>query len=415
VAATGGMALNSVPPTATGAQAGKPAAATGGAALSKAPLPAAEWAKPLEEFPSLSQPVSTAVSPAHGVEHHIETTGRPATAKFCRLDATKLAAAKAEFDKMLAAGIVRRISSQWSSPLHMVRKKDGGWRPCGDYRRLNLATKEDRYPLPNMGDLTSRLDGRSFFTELNLQKGYLQVPVTAADIVKTAIITQFWLFEFNRMPFGLHNAGMTFQRLMDKIFFDLPCIFVYLDDLLIASRTAEDHRQHVREVLTRLQDNGLRLNGKKCACGQRTVDFLGHRVSAAGISPLPDRMAALRSFSEPATIEQLQAFLGLFNFYRRFVPAAARILRPLTDALRGGGSGKAAVQRSEAVREAFSEARVALADTALLAHPAADAELSLVTDASSSHVGAVQQQRRLGAARFFFKEAERRREPVQRF
>jgi Reverse transcriptase (RNA-dependent DNA polymerase) len=182
------------------------------------------------------------VSPAHGVEHHIETTGRPATAKFRRLDATKLAAAKAEFHKMLAAGIVRRSSSQWSSPLHMVRKKDGGWRPCGDNRRLNLATKDDRYPLPNIGDLTSRLDGCSFFTKLDLQKGYLQVPVTAADIAKTAIITPFGLFEFNRMPFGLRNAGMTFQRLMDKIFFDLPCVFIYLDDLLIASRTAEDHR-----------------------------------------------------------------------------------------------------------------------------------------------------------------------------
>jgi hypothetical protein len=111
------------------------------------------------------------------VEHHIKTTGMPATANFRRLDATKLAAAKGEFDKMLAAGIVRRSSSQWLSPLYMVRKKDSGWRPCGDYRHLNLVTKEVKYPLPNMGDLTSRLEGCSFFTKLDLQKGYLQVPV----------------------------------------------------------------------------------------------------------------------------------------------------------------------------------------------------------------------------------------------
>jgi RNase H-like domain found in reverse transcriptase/Reverse transcriptase (RNA-dependent DNA polymerase) len=183
---------------------------------------------------------------------------------------------------------------------------------------------------------------------------------------------------------------------MDHIFFDLPCVFIYLDDLLIASRTAEDHRRHVREVLTRLHDSGLRLNSKKCVWGQQAVDFLGHRVSAAGISPLPDRVTALRSFPELATIEQLQAFLGLFNYYRRFVPAAAKILRPLTDALKGGGSGKAAVQWTEAMKSAFAAARVALADTAQLAHPAVNAELSLVTDASSSHVRAVLQQRRRG-------------------
>jgi Reverse transcriptase (RNA-dependent DNA polymerase) len=165
----------------------------------------------------------------------------------------------------------------------MVRKRNGGWRPCGDYRRLNLATKEDKYPLPNMGDLTSRLDGCSFFTKLDLQKGYFQVPVAADNIAKTAIITLFGLFEFTRMPFGLWNAGMTFQRLMDHIFFDLPCVFIYLDDLSIASRTAEDHRRHVREVLTWLHDYGLRLNGEKCVWGQQAVDFLGHRVSAAGI------------------------------------------------------------------------------------------------------------------------------------
>jgi Reverse transcriptase (RNA-dependent DNA polymerase) len=129
--------------------------------------------------------------------------------KFRQLDAAKLTAAKEEFNKMLAAGIICRSSSQWSSPLHMVRKKDGGWRPCSDYRRLNIITKEDKYLLPNMGDLSSRLDGCRIFSKLDLQKGYLQVPVTAKDIPKTAIITPFGLFEFLRMPFGLRNACMT--------------------------------------------------------------------------------------------------------------------------------------------------------------------------------------------------------------
>jgi hypothetical protein len=120
----------------------------------------------------------------------------------------RLAAAGKEFDAMLEAGIVRRSDRGWSSPLHMVRKKDGGWHPCGDFRRLNLITAGDKYPLPNMQDLSARLAGCRFFTKLDLQKSYLQVPVQPEDLPKTAVITPFSLFEFVRMPFGLKNAGM---------------------------------------------------------------------------------------------------------------------------------------------------------------------------------------------------------------
>jgi hypothetical protein len=305
-------------------------------------------------------------------------SGQPAAAKFYRLDNIKLA----------AAGIIRHSSCQWSSPLHMVRKKDGGWRPCGDYRRLNLATQEDKYSLPNMGDLASRLDGCLIFSKLDLRKGYLQAPVAEEDIPKKVITTPFGLFEFTRMPFGLWNTGMTFQRLIDNIFFKTPAAFGYLDDLLIGSRSAADHRHQLHEVLQWVQNNGLLLNLEKCIFGQQQVEFLGHSVSAAGVLPLPDRVAAIRSFEQPRTVEQLQAFLGLFNFYRRFIPAAAKILRPLTDS--------AQLQWSAAMEESFAAARSTLADTALLDHPSADAELSLATDASASHVSGVLKQRRPG-------------------
>jgi Reverse transcriptase (RNA-dependent DNA polymerase) len=308
-----------------------------------------EWQTILAEFPQVSQPFTVASSPRHGVEHQVITTGQPATAKLRRLDPARLAAAKAEFDKMLKAGVVRRSSSSWASPLHMVRKKDGGWRPCGDFRRLNVQTTDNKYPLPNMGDLSSRLDGCTIFTKLDLQKGYFQVPVAAADIPKTAIITPFGLFKFVRMPFGLKNAGMTFQRLMDRLFFDIPFVFLYLDDLLIASRSAAEHRRHLREVLQRLQDNGLVLNADKCVWGQSSMEFLGHQVSAQGVAPLADRIAAVRDFPQPRTVQQLQAFLSLFNFYRRFVPAAAAVIRPLTDALRGSPAGTKAIQWSAAM------------------------------------------------------------------
>jgi hypothetical protein len=203
--------------------------------------------------------------PAHGIQHAITTDGPPVVSKFRRLDPERLAAARKEFDTMLKAGIVRRSQSGWSSPLHMVRKKDGGWRPCGDFRRLNIITAADKYPLPNMADLSARLAGCSYFSKLDLQKGYLQVPVAAADVPKTAVITPFGLFEFVRMPFGLKNAGMTFQRLMDSILNGLPFVFVYLDDILIASPCLESHRSHIAEVLRILQQNGLVINANKCA------------------------------------------------------------------------------------------------------------------------------------------------------
>jgi Reverse transcriptase (RNA-dependent DNA polymerase) len=152
----------------------------------------------------------------HGVEHHLVTTGPPITSKFRRLDGVKLAAAKAEFEKMEQDGVIRRSTSPWASPLHMVEKADGGWRPCGDFRRLNLVTKPDSYPLPNMMDFSVKAEGCTVFSNIDLKKGYFQIPMHSEDIEKTAITTPFGLFEFNRMPFGLRDAGCTFQRLMDR-------------------------------------------------------------------------------------------------------------------------------------------------------------------------------------------------------
>jgi hypothetical protein len=138
--------------------------------------------------------------------------------------------------------------------------------------------------------------------------------VKEEDILKTAIITPFGLFEFTRMPFGLKNAGMTFQRMMDQIFFDLPCVFVYLDDLLVASSSVAEHKIHLRQVLTQLANNGLVINAEKCVFGQQSLEFLGHVVQAGGISPLPARVAAMKQYKRPSCVVELQAFLGLINY-----------------------------------------------------------------------------------------------------
>jgi hypothetical protein len=182
----------------------------------------------------------------HQVQHHLLTAGCPVTARFRRLDPEKLAAAKASFAKMERQGVVRRSDSCWSSPLHMVKKDDGSYRPCGDYRLLNNITQPDKYPLPRMEDLTGKLAGCTVFSKLDLKQGYNQIPMAEEDIKKTAVITPFGLFEFLRMPFGLKNAGMTFQRMMDNLVRDLGATVVYLDDMLVASPDMATHHRDLQ-------------------------------------------------------------------------------------------------------------------------------------------------------------------------
>ena len=172
----------------------------------------------LNEFPQAWNPCPPNHLPGHQVKHKIETEGQPLYARPRCLDQVKLNASKAEFQKMESAGLIRRSDSPWASPLHMVSKPDGSWRPCGDYRRLNNVTRPDRYPLPNLRDFTNNLKGCKVFSKLDLVKGYHQVPMDPTNVCKTAIVTPFGLFEFISMPFGLKNAAQTFQCLMDRIF-----------------------------------------------------------------------------------------------------------------------------------------------------------------------------------------------------
>ena len=295
-----------------------------------------------------------------------------------------------QVDEMLDQDIIESSKSPWSSPVVLVRKKDGSFRFCVDYRRLNAVTCKDAHPLPRVDDCLDALSGAKVFSTLDCASGYWQVELRPEDREKTAFSTGENLYQFKVMPFGLTNTPATFQRLMDLVLAGLhwKCCLVYLDDIIVFTETVEDHIKRLREVFQCIRDAGLKLKSSKCQLFRQSVTFLGHQVSGRGIGPDPSNVEKVKKFPVPRDITQLQSFLGLANYYRRFIQDFANIAEPLNKLMHKDVK----FHWTHDCDEAFTTLRDRLTVYPILAYPDFRRPFRVQTDASNWAVGAVLSQ-----------------------
>jgi transposase InsO family protein len=282
---------------------------------------------------------------------------------------------------------IRPSKSPYGAPVLFVKKKNGDLRLCVDYRALNKLTIKNNYPLPRIDDCFDRLAGMKYFSKIDFTSGYHQCRIAENDIHKTAFRTRYGHYEFMVLPFGLCNAPATFQRLMHEIFWEFldQFLVIYLDDIIVFSKTEEEHLEHLRKVFEVIRKNQLYIQPEKCEFLAERVEFLGHFISADGIEMDPKKVQTIVDWPPLRNRQEVMSFLGLANYYRRFVPAFSAIAKPISDLL----SKKTTWQWGQSQEDAFQKLKTAITTAPVLRLPEPELRFTVTTDASDTAVGAV--------------------------
>jgi hypothetical protein len=345
----------------------------------------------LQEYPDVVTNESPSqLPPLSRVTHNIDLlAGKPPSRPPYRLSMAEQKVMQEEIESLLAKGYIEPSVSPYSAPVLFVKKSDGSLRMCVDYRLLNQQTVKNKFPLPVIADILDRLGGAKWFSKLDLMSGYHQIRVNPTDEPKTGFSTPRGHYQFRVMPFGLTNAPATFQAHMNDVFspFLNKFVEVYLDDILIYSRTLEEHKEHVRQVMEALRDARLIAKQSKCMFFVQKVPFLGFEVSNEGVTPLANKVKAVAEFPKPRTAKQALSFLGLANYYRRFVKNFSRIVRPLYEFANGH------VKWDSEQDEAFEKLKTLLSSPPVLIMPDFEQDFWLTTDASDEGLAAVLENR----------------------
>lgn len=351
-----------------------------------------ELKRVLERFAGSFREELGGLPPSRTVDHQInlETNTAPPVRPLYRTSPREAEEMKVQLKDLMDKGFVEPSKSPFGAQVLFVPKAGGKLRMVVDYRELNKITIKDRYPLPRIDDLLDVLGDARYFSKIDLNSGYHQIRVREEDVPKTAFRTRYGHFQFKVMPFGLTNAPATFQALMNTIFADERDKFlvVYLDDILVFSRTLEEHLEHLEIVLKKLQDNQLYARGSKCEFLKSEVPFLGHIVSRDGIKVDPEKIATIKDWKSPTTVKQIRSFLGLASYYRRFIRGFANIAAPLNELLKKGSKFNWGVKEETA----FGQLKVALTEAPVLSMPDFKRQFILTCDASDVAIGSVLSQ-----------------------
>ncbi|KAI5155156.1 hypothetical protein ENBRE01_3496, partial [Enteropsectra breve] len=264
-------------------------------------------------------------------------------------------------------------------------------RLCIDYRPLNEITVKDAYPLPRIDDILDSLIGARIFSTLDATSGYHQIAINPEDIPKTAFQTSTGLYEYVRMPFGLANAPAMFQRTMDYIFKEEKGKFVhiYLDDIIVFSSTKEEHEAHLKVVLKRLKEAGMKMKESKCHFFKTELSLLGYKVKADSIAPLDERVKSIKDFPLPKTMKELRSFLGLVSYCRNFIKDLAGTSAVLYDMLKGTPNSNASIEFSKAAQKSFEDVKDSISADSCLSLPDYEKPFILTTDASGKGMSGI--------------------------